>query len=1228
MEANNSFCNMLGYSKEEILKLNVADWDKQWSPQELVNKIKAVIEQPEVFETRHYRKDGTHLEVEINGSGIMLEGRNYLYAVARDVTPQKKVMGEMANEIERLSAIIKGSNTATWEWNIQTGETIFNERWANIIGYTLDEISPLSIKTWEQFTHPGDLIKSRELLQKYFNGEAGFYECEARMKHKNGDWVWVLDRGQVSKWDINGKPVLMSGTHKDITVYKRMAIQLQESEAKVRRSHEIAKICTWEFDLATGKMIESDQLLNVFGITVEQFDGTFDTIAERFVHPADRELFNQSVETALQTGFLKPFEYRVIRPDKKTIWLKAVGEIIFENGKMVRMIGLNHDITYLKEAEIKQQEAHDRLLKIAGQLPGVVYQFRLHPDGAASMPFASEGMFEIFGVSPEEAMEDSTRLFKNVHPDDHLQINSSILESAKNLTPWEQVYRLHLADGTLRVLFAKSIPQLEDDGSVLWHGFISDITQRKKEEMIQQEAKDLVANIASQVPGIIFQFRLGADGIMSFPFVSDAAKEIVGVTPEEIRADASCAFNLLHPDDYANILESITASAQNFAPWQQEYRVILRDGSVHTQYGNAVPQMEADGSILWHGFITDITERKKAESLQQEIQDRLNKIAKMVPGVIYQYRLSPDGTASFPYISDLFKKFYRQSAGKVKDDASQLFENIHPEDYPAFVDSVTVSATNLSPWQHEFRLMDEDGKQLTVFGSSIPQQEADGSIIWSGIITDITELSKAKERIQQLSTAVEQSPASIMITDTDGTIEYVNKKFVEVTGYSPEEVIGNNPRILKSGNKSKEEYSRLWECILTNGEWKGEFYNKKKDGSFYWESATISSITNAAGKITHFLSIQQDITESRLLNEKIMELNRDFVSFLDNTSDFIYFTDINRRFRFCSKPMAEISGHANWRDMIGKNDQEIFPADMAQIYDEEDLTIISEGIPLLNKEDPYYDAAGNKRWVNTNKWPLFDEEGKVTGLFGISHDITDRKLAEQTLQKYAAELKGSNDDLENFAYIASHDLQEPLRMVTGFLKLLEKKLEGQLNATTQQYLHFATDGANRMKILINDLLQYSRVGNNKDAFTETNLDEMLDYIIRVLKETIDKDGAVITVKPLPVIKANKILLNELFLNLLNNALKYQGDQPPAIEVGCHETADQYTFYVKDNGIGISAEYFSRIFVIFQRLHARDEYSGTGIGLALCKKIVETHHGKIWVESEEGTGSTFYFSIPK
>jgi len=252
----------------------------------------------------------------------------------------------------------------------------------------------------------------------------------------------------------------------------------------------------------------------------------------------------------------------------------------------------------------------------------------------------------------------------------------------------------------------------------------------------------------------------------------------------------------------------------------------------------------------------------------------------------------------------------------------------------------------------------------------------------------------------------------------------------------------------------------------------------------------------------------------------------------------------------------------------------------------------------------------------------------------VVNDITDRKRSEQLLRqlnedlkKRAAELAMSNAELERFAYIASHDLQEPLRMVSSFLQLLQKRYQGQLDEKAGQYIHYAVDGAERMKALILDLLEYSRVGVGKESFGAVDMGEIMAEVGNIFREKVISTRARVEMDLLPVVHGDKVQLTQLFQNLVGNALKYRSEEPPVIRIQVKEEPECWQFSVGDNGIGIDPLFFEKIFIIFQRLHNKSDYSGTGIGLAICKKIVERHGGRIWVESAPGKGSIFFFTIP-
>jgi PAS domain S-box-containing protein len=248
-------------------------------------------------------------------------------------------------------------------------------------------------------------------------------------------------------------------------------------------------------------------------------------------------------------------------------------------------------------------------------------------------------------------------------------------------------------------------------------------------------------------------------------------------------------------------------------------------------------------------------------------------------------------------------------------------------------------------------------------------------------------------------------------------------------------------------------------------------------------------------------------------------------------------------------------------------------------------------------------------------------------LFSIIVDISERKRAEATLAQKTQELERSNQELEQFAYVASHDLQEPLRMVTSYLNLLERRYKEKLDPDAHEFIAFAVDGAKRMKRLITDLLAYSRVGMQDKALVPVNAETVLAQVLKNLQIAIEESQAVISHDPLPTVLADEGQLVQLFQNLIGNALKFRGDSPPQIHIGLTREQGAYLFSVRDNGIGLEPEQVERVFIIFQRVHDKGEYPGSGIGLAICKKIVERHGGRIWVESQPGQGATFYFTLP-
>jgi PAS domain S-box-containing protein len=328
--------------------------------------------------------------------------------------------------------------------------------------------------------------------------------------------------------------------------------------------------------------------------------------------------------------------------------------------------------------------------------------------------------------------------------------------------------------------------------------------------------------------------------------------------------------------------------------------------------------------------------------------------------------------------------------------------------------------------------------------------------------------------------------------------------------------------------------------------------------------------------------------------------------------------------------------------LLGKTDFDLFPRDLAEKYSRDDDKVVHTG-KIFEDVEENRRPGGLTAYVHVLKAPVRNAKGDIVGTQVIFWDVTERKQAELALAQANAELGRSNKELEQFAYVASHDLQEPLRMITSYTQLIAKRYHDKLDGNAREFMDFAVAGALRMQRLIHDLLAYSRVGTRGKPPEPVQSGDVLDAALDNLKLALEETNAQVTRDPMPAVMADPVQLTQLFQNLIGNAIKFRGQEKPHIHLcakreslprketpgtaAAKPAGEEWHFTVRDNGIGIDPQYFDKIFVIFQRLHTADQYPGTGIGLAICKKIIERHGGRVWVESQPGAGATFHFTLP-
>jgi PAS domain S-box-containing protein len=584
------------------------------------------------------------------------------------------------------------------------------------------------------------------------------------------------------------------------------------------------------------------------------------------------------------------------------------------------------------------------------------------------------------------------------------------------------------------------------------------------------------------------------------------------------------------------------------------------------------------------------------------------------------------------FYGDGYQKLFGYPASKNWESSNFWEDRIHPEDKERVSESMDeFLISKLELWESEYRYLKADGNYAYVSDKSYAiRNDAGVAIRMIGSMQDITVRKEEEEALKILESAISNIHDSVLIASNKPNfpIVYANQAFISVSGYNWDEIKGQNPIFLLGKNVSPKFLHEIRSNMFAGIGFETVVENFKKDQTPYWVEFSISPVLNKKGEITHWIGIQRDITEIKEANDEIIRQKKFNEDILNNIPTDIAVFDPEHRYLFINHHAIKNKDIRHW--MIGKNDFEY--ANYRNISDE-----------FAQKRWKLFDEAVQKRetikWIDEHKtesrttyllrtfYPYFEED-ELKYVIGYGVDITERKLIEIRLIDALQSVKKINDELEQFAYVASHDLQEPLRMVTSFLTQLEKKYSEQLEERGREYIHYAVDGAKRMRQIILDLLEYSRIGKVNEPLKEISIGEIVEEVKLLHQKQIQELQANISYTSLPVLKAHRTPIRQLFQNLISNGLKYHHKgKSPEIEITCSSTDEEWRFCISDNGIGIEPIYYEKIFSIFQRLHNREEYSGTGIGLAITKKIVEHMGGKIWVESTLGEGSRFYFTIP-
>jgi PAS domain S-box-containing protein len=757
-------------------------------------------------------------------------------------------------------------------------------------------------------------------------------------------------------------------------------------------------------------------------------------------------------------------------------------------------------------------------------------------------------------------------------------------------------------------------------------GFVRDITERKRAEEALKKSNERFELIALATNDAIWDH----DFITDITTGNDNLYAMHGLARDRDTITFDTFIDKVHPDERAVMLRNLDQAVAEKASFiSEEFRFRTTEGAYLNIYDRAyIKYDEAGQPLRIMGVMQDITGRVAGERAILREKELSDSIINSLPAVFYLYNQQG--------------KFLRWNRNFefVTGYSSKEMEHLHPLDLFDETEKVLLAEkiSNVFVIGHdtvEASFVTKDGRKIPYYFSGMKiDYEGEDCLMGFGLdFSDKVTAERAiKESEEKFRSLVEQASDGVAIVSPNGELIYISPAGQRITGYSESELQAKNIFDLTHGDETDELNQRVQEAINKPGTpIKTLPYRMlHKDGSWRWLENTVTNMMDVPsihGIVTNF----RDVTEKVMIEKKIIAEKDLSDSIINSLPGIFYIYDFTGKFIRWNKNFEQVTGYT------AADIKKMHPLDF---YDEDQKPMIAERLNnIFNREVPGVESlllTKDKRTIPFYYNSLAIEFEGVPSVLGMGFDVTEIRTIEQellrshkNLEQKAAELVASYTELERFAYIVSHDLQEPLRMVSSFLKLLEKKYKDQLDETAERYIHFAVDGADRMKQLIMDLLEYSRTGTNKDVATDTNMNDIATDVLRVLKSTIEEEQAMVITGDLPVLpNTNKLQMFQLMQNLVGNALKYHGDEKPVIRIDAKEEAQQWQFEVSDNGIGIDPRFSEKIFIIFQRLHNKNEFSGTGIGLSICKKIVEKHGGKIWVESAPTGGSTFYFTIPK
>ena len=1133
---------------------------------------------------------------------------------------QAVMLQEQAHILNLATVLIRDTDDRIVQWN---------DGAHRLYGFDASEATGRISHELLQTRFPEPLQRIREAL---FRDEK--WSGELIHQTKDGRWL-VIDSQWLLRRDHSGRPTAILEVNSDMSERKAVEEALRVSEERLRLSQQAGGIGTFDWNIRTGVNTWTPELEAIYGLPPGGFIGTFEGWAQ-FLHPADRGEALRHVHESLDKNAVARCEFRIVRPDGTVRWISGRWQVFRdEEDRPLRLTGVNIDVTERKQTEEALRASEGELAEFFENASLGIHW--VGPDGTILR--ANQAELDFLGYDRDEYVG---RHIADFHVDRPV-IDDILSRLASGETLREYPARLRCKNGSIRDVLINSNVRFQEGQFIHTRCFTRDVTDQKRVEQALRESEARFRMMADASPVLIWVSDLDRHRT----YFNKGWLDFTGRTLEEETGMGWTGG--VHPDDEARCFSLESEVFDRREPFETEFRLRRFDGVYRWILDRGIPRFDENGAFLGYvGSCVDITDLKHAQDALRDNEQRLSGIITSAMDAIItideEQRITDFNNAAETMFACSADAAVGQSIDRF---LPQSFQALQARELKAFSRSAAPSERRKGAHGTVYgrRI---DGEEFPVEASFSQLQTAAGKF-YTIILRDVTErlwqeqaLRHSEARYRDLIQAL---PAAVYTCDERGRITLYNQAAVTLWGREPEMGrdlwCGSWKLYLPDGQPLSLDECPMAVTLREDRPIRGrEIVIERPDGTKRHVLPHPEPIRDAAGKTIGAVNMLVDITETKRAGHAIGQL----AAIVKSSDDAIISKDLRSVVTSWNSGAERLFGYTSG-EMIGQSIYRLIPPDR---HDEETsiLKQIARGEPVSHYDTIRVRRDGTLLDISLAVSPILDVHGTVVGASSIARDITEKKRAEEILQerdlaltvsnealvKQKAALAEANKELESFSYSVSHDLRAPLRTIGAFIRILEEDHSSQLDAEAQRCLRVVRQAAERAGELIDDLLEFSRLGRlgmdfRSVAMTDLARDAAEDQRVLHPDRTIE-----LMVADLPPCHGDWRLLKLVWTNLLSNAFKYTKTRDTAhVTVGWLPDDQQpgaVVYYVKDNGVGFDMKYVHKLFGVFQRLHLKEDFDGTGVGLAIVHRIVHRHGGRVWAEGKVDGGATFYFSLRK